>query len=753
MGPTAATYASALAGLAIAVLARWLLDPWFGDALPFVTLFGAVAWAAWLGGYRPAILVVVLGYIAVAVLFISPRDRLGPFIPFVTIGLAAYAFTCGLIIVIGESARRALNRVAEQGELLRVTLRSIGDAVITTGNDGRISSLNDVAEALTGWSRAEAIGQKLDTVFRIINEETRQPVENPATRALREGVVLGLANHTVLIRRDGREYPIDDSAAPIRSETGTVSGCVLIFRDVSNQRGLERQRTEQLHTARLLAAIVESSNDAIVGKTLDGTIRSWNAGAERVFGYTADEAVGKNISLVIPPDRLGEEEQIIARLKAGERIEHFETERRHRDGRLLQVSLTISPIRDESGAVVGASKIARDVTERRRLEDSLRSLAADLSRADRKKNEFLAMLAHELRNPIAAISNAVRALRLGVSDADAVRSTSEMLERQVAQLGRLVEDLLDVNRITHGKIELRKARTALAPILQQAIDAAQPMCRNLGHEFTVTLPPHDIHVEGDAARLTQVVGNLLHNACKFTDPGGRIFLTVGQEGREAVIRVRDTGIGIATEHFPVLFEMFRQVDTSLERSQGGLGIGLTLVKTLVELHGGAVSVTSEGPARGSEFTVRLPVAPQPPDAAPAKAVATTSASRRVLVVDDNADGAESLAMLLQFDGHETRMAHDGRAALDAAERFRPDVILLDIGLPGMNGYEVCRQIRGSEWGGAITIVALTGWGQDEDRNRSREAGFDTHMVKPVDHEALTRLLASIPTDDNSRSEA
>jgi PAS domain S-box-containing protein len=889
LGRTAATYISALGGLVAALLTRWLLDPWIGDSLPFVTLFGAVAWAAWLGGYRPAILVVVLGYVAVGLMFIPPRGHLGPLNVQIVVGIAAYVFTCGLIVISGGAARRAVSRAADQRELLRVTLRSIGDAVITTDNDGRVSSLNDVAESLTGWPRGEAIGQPLDAVFRILNEDTRRPVENPATRALREGIVVGIANHTVLLRRNGSECPIDDSAAPIRSESGKVSGCVLIFRDVSIQRSMERERAGQLHTARLLSAIVESSSDAIVGKTLDGTIRSWNTGAERIFGHTAAQAIGQHISIVIPPDRIFEEEEIIARIRAGDRIEHYETERLHRDGRRLLVSLTISPIRDDSGTVVGASKIARDVTferlteqrqrqlladaaaanakfqavvenstdfiamcdlegrpffvnraglqmvgldslehacntpvasfffpedqdrmmheffpavlaqghgevevrfrhlktgearwmaykviplpgpdgevigfatvsqdvtERRRMEDNLRSLAADLSQADRKKNEFLAILAHELRNPIAPISNAVRALRMGVTDADAVRSTSEMLERQVAQLARLVEDLLDVNRITHGKIELRKARAALTGIVQQAVDAAGPLCRNLRHDVTVTMPPHEIYVDGDAARLTQVVGNLLHNACKFTDPGGRIVLTVEQEGMEAVIRVRDTGIGIAAEHVPLLFEMFRQVDTSLERAQGGLGIGLTLVKTLVELHGGSVSVSSEGHGSGSEFTIRLPVAAPAADTTPAAATGAASAARRILIVDDNADGAESLSMLLQFDGHETMMANDGRAALEVAERFRPDVILLDIGLPGMNGYEVCRHIRATEWGSGIAVVALTGWGQEEDRNRSREAGFDTHMVKPVDHDALTRLLASIPArGDVSRSEA
>jgi PAS domain S-box-containing protein len=1005
------TYALAITAFAAAVLLRYLLDPWMGAALPLVTLFGAVAAAVWVGGYRPAILVAILGYTVCAYLFIEPRGRLDFADPGSLIGLLAYLFTCSLIIGFGEATRLAKTRASEQRELLRVTLRSIGDAVITTDIDGHVTYLNAVAESLTGWSQRDAVGQPLDTVFRIINEESRQPVENPATKALREGIVVGLANHTVLIQKDGGECPIDDSAAPIRDERDHVSGCVLTFRDVTRQRRMDQDKTSQLLTARLLAAIIESSDDAIISKSLDGIIQSWNAGAERLFGYAAEQAVGRHISLVIPSERIAEEDHIIASLKSGQRIEHFETERLRSDGQRILVSLTISPIKDDAGNVIGASKIVRDVTsqrqaerrehelleeaaaanakfraffeqgalfagimdvngtilepnrlsweacgytreqivgkpfwegpwwtpsadlvqqikaasaqaaagqtfraempyfvadgserivditiqpikdeagrvlflaptgtditdrkraeadrekfvtlienstdfigicdlngvpffvnraglemvgldnieqarrmpvpsfffpedqpritleffpsvlekghgeieirfrhfktgearwmaykvltltdtlgrpiafatvsqdvtERKRLEDNLRSLAADLSEADRRKNEFLAMLAHELRNPLAPISNATQALRLGRSDPRAVHSASEMLERQVGQMARLVDDLLDMSRITRGSIELRKERVELAPIVNQAVEAVRALYGNMNHELTIVLPPEPVHLNADPARLAQVVGNLLNNACKFTDRGGHVWLTVERAGEQAVIRARDNGIGITAEQVPRLFDMFAQADTSLERSRDGLGIGLTLVKSLVEMHGGTVGVHSEGLGRGSEFVVRLPIPVETPESLPPPTVneQMPAVSRRILIVDDNEDGAESLAMLLQLAGHETQKAHDGIEAVEITERFRPDAVLLDIGLPRLDGYEVCRRIREAPWGKGLLLVALTGWGQEEDRVRSREAGFDEHMIKPVDYDVLIKLLASLPSGSNA----
>ncbi|HEU4870028.1 MAG TPA: PAS domain S-box protein, partial [Pyrinomonadaceae bacterium] len=646
------------------------------------------------------------------------------------------------IVVFGEAARTAESRAHVRHELFRVTLRSIGDAVITTDTEARIRDLNEVAATLTGWERNEALGQPLERVFNIINEVTRRPVENPATRALRKGLIVGLANHTVLVKKDGSECPIDDSAAPIRDEQGDVSGCVLIFRDVTAQRLIERDKANQLITARLFAAIVESSNDAIISKSLEGIIQSWNAAAERLFGFTAEEAVGQHISIVIPPDRLAEEDQIITSLKAGIRIEHFETERVRKDGQRLIVSLTISPIKDDSGNVVGASKIVRDVTERNRLADDLQRLAADLLAADRRKNEFLATLAHELRNPLAPMSNMLEVVKRSGDDGKVLKQAHETFERQLNQMVRLVDDLLDWNRITYDRLELRRSEVELSSVLQQAIEVARPLIDAADQDLIVELPTEPVYLNADRARLAQVFGNLLNNSCKYTASNGTITLSAKRVDDEVLVSVKDNGAGIPPDKIDSIFDMFMQVDRSSERSQGGLGIGLTLVRRLVVMHGGSIEARSEGEGRGSEFIVRLPVIHKPAVSEPAlDTTSESSTERRVLIVDDNRDSADSLAMLLEITGNKTFQAHDGVEALDAIERHRPEVVLLDIGLPKLDGHEVCRRVREQPWGKNIVIIALTGWGQEDDRRKSEEAGFNGHLVKPVDYENLVSLLA------------
>ncbi|MFZ0061322.1 MAG: PAS domain S-box protein [Pyrinomonadaceae bacterium] len=999
------TYALGIVALAVAVLLRWLLDPLMGDSLPFVTLFGAVAAAVWLGGYRPAIVVAILGYLACHYLFIEPRGEVNLTNMGNVVGLVAYLFTCALIIVFGESARFAHQRASERREVLSITLRSIGDAVITTDNAGHITYLNKVAESVTGWTLEEARGQPLDTVFHIVNEATRLPVANPATKALRQGIVVGLANHTLLIKKDGSECPIDDSAAPIRDEQGHVSGCVLIFRDVSAQRLVEREKASQLLTARLLASIVESSNDAIIGKSLNGVIQSWNAAAERLFGYPAAEAVGRHISLVIPAERIAEEDEILARLRSGQRIEHFETERVRSDGQRILVSLTISPIRDEAGNVVGASKIVRDITtrrqieererellaqaaganakfqaffdqgplfagimdldgtilepnrlswegcgftreqivgkpfwegpwwtpsptlveqikkasaeaaagktfrgelpyfvgdgsqrladvtiqpihdekggvlflaptgtditdrkraeadlekfatlietstdfigmcdldgipffinraglemvgldsieqarntpvadfffpedqdrimnqffpavmeqghgeievrfrnfktgaarwmaykvlkltdaggkpiafatvsqdvsERKRLADDLQRLAVDLSVADQRKNEFLATLAHELRNPLAPLVNMLEVLKRADGDRETFQRARDTIERQLGQMVRLVDDLLDLNRITHDRLELRQSEVELSAVIQQAVEVARPLLDSASHDLRVALPAEPIYLHADPARLAQVFGNLLSNSCRYTKPGGTIQVEAKQEDSEVVVTVKDTGAGIPQDKLASIFDMFTQIDRSPERSQGGLGIGLTLVKRLVEMHGGSVEARSAGEGQGSEFVVLLPVlirTTQPVTPGPAE-VREPAAAHRILIVDDNRDSADSLAMLLEITGNKTFVAHDGDEAIAAVEKYRPEVVLLDIGLPKLSGHEVCRRVREQSWGKDIVMVALTGWGQEEDRRKSQEAGFDGHLVKPVNYDELLELLSSL----------
>ena len=745
MRETRIAYALGLVAVIAAVLLRWLLDPMMGDALPLVTLFGAVAAAVWLGGYRVAIPVTLIGYIACHYLFIPPRHHFDLGNKANVVGLVAYLFTCTLIIFFGEAARVAEARAHQRRELFHVTLRSIGDAVLTTDTHGRITDLNEVAESLTGWSHNDALGQPLDRVFNIINEVTRQPVENPATRALREGVVVGLANHTLLIRKDGQESPLDDSAAPIRDELGHVSGCVLIFRDVTAQRVSERERANQLVTARLLASIVETSNDAIISKSLDGTIQSWNAAAERLFGYTSEEAVGKHISLIIPPERIAEEDKFIASLKEGHRIEHFETERRRSDGQHITVSLTLSPLKDAAGNVIGASKIARDVTERRRLEDNLRKLANDLAETDRRKNEFLATLAHELRNPLAPISNMMEVVKRGGSNGELLKQAHETIERQLAQMVRLVDDLLDLNRITHDRLELRRSDVELATVIQQAVEVARPLIDAAGQKLTIDLPDESIYLNADSARLAQVFGNLLNNSCKYTRPNGAISLRATRNGNdEVLVSVKDNGAGIPSDKIDSIFDMFMQVDRSSDRTQEGLGIGLTLVKRLIEMHGGSIEARSAGEGQGSEFVVHLPIIDKPAVTfSPVPYVAPdSSAQRRILIVDDNHDSADSLAMLFEITGNQTYLAHDGVEAIESIEKYRPEVVVLDIGLPKLDGHEVCRRVREQPWGKDIIIIALTGWGQEDDRRKSEEAGFNGHLVKPVDYDKLLELLAS-----------
>jgi signal transduction histidine kinase len=399
----------------------------------------------------------------------------------------------------------------------------------------------------------------------------------------------------------------------------------------------------------------------------------------------------------------------------------------------------------------------RYAIERKRDRDALRNLHADLERqvqqrtealrqADRRKDEFLAMLAHELRNPLAPVRNAIHTLLLAGGKPEIARQAQEIIERQVGQMARLIDDLLDVSRISRGKIELRKERVRLSSVIHLAVETSKPLIEASGHDFRVVLPEEELHLEADPTRLAQVLSNLLNNSARYTERGGRISLAACREGDRAALRVSDTGVGIPREMLPHIFEMFRQVDRSLERAQGGLGIGLTLVRRLVELHGGSVEAHSEGPGKGSDFVVHLPLAPSPagatgngdPSAAPGQ-----SLRRRVLLVDDNRDAADSLAMLLRLLGHEVHVAFDGAAALQEASARRPEVVLLDIGLPKLNGYEVAARLRAEPALRCVCLVALTGWGQEGDRQRALESGFDHHMLKPVDLAVLEKLLGSL----------
>ncbi len=483
---------------------------------------------------------------------------------------------------------------------------------------------------------------------------------------------------------------------------------------------------------RRLAAIVESSDDAIISKDMNGTITSWNRAAERLYGYSAAEIVGRPIAVLIPADHTDDFPTIMERLRRGERIEHYETVRVARDGRRIDVSLTISPIRDASGRIVGASKIARDISERKRMEAQLRE-------ADRRKDEFLAVLGHELRNPLGAIRNVTQVLLLMTEDDVRYRELSLLLERQVGHMARLLDDLLDVGRIVQGKIRFVHGEVDVAAVVRQAIETTQPLLDAKRHRLRVDAPAAALRVYGDAARLAQAVSNLLNNAAKYTPAGGEIGVSVRTTAEALTIAVRDNGIGIAPESQGRIFDFFFQGESATAQKPDGLGIGLALVRTIVEHHGGAVRVHSDGPGTGSEFVVTLPRAEEV-RAEPLVADAGESerARARILLVDDNRDALSALALLLRQRGHTVYTAAAGDRAVELATSLAPELVVLDIAMAGMDGYEVMRRMRTEGFTGRI--VALTGYGSDEERNRALAAGFEAHFAKPVDPAAIERLL-------------
>ncbi len=589
-----------IAVLVVLASLPFLRIPVIGEGLGTV-LFLAVLISAWQGGFGAGLFATVLiEFIAVVTLrYLQPDWSIKKFVELISF------FVAGLVISVLVEALHAARRRAEASQQwLSAVLTCIGDAVIATNDRGRVVFINPVAESLCGWKAGEAAGRPLDEVFRIIDENTRDPVENPVERVLATGVVAGLANHTVLISRDGIERPIDDSGAPIRNSQDAIVGVVLVFRDVSERRVIEKEMQESA----------------------------------------------------------------------------------------------------------------------------------------RRKDEFLAMLAHELRNPLAAVANAVQLLqRPGAGGF--LDWCKEVIDRQVKHLTRLVDDLLDVSRITRGKIQLRLQTIDLAAVLRASADSVRPLFQERNLEFHTAIESEPIFVEADPTRLEQIFVNLLNNAAKYTEPGGRIDLDARLDGGYVRIRVCDNGVGIAPDLLPHIFDPFTQGDRSLARSEGGLGIGLTMVSKLVEMHGGTVTAESGGPGRGSTFTVRFPILREPPSTHHAPAgVARQISKTRILLIEDNVDLALSMSRLLRILGHETATAHDGATGIQAAHDFHPELILLDIGLPGMDGFEVIRKLRQDEATKDIRVIAITGYGQEEDRHRALAAGFNDHLAKPIDQNTLVTLL-------------
>ncbi|MFO0929312.1 MAG: PAS domain S-box protein [Gemmataceae bacterium] len=488
--------------------------------------------------------------------------------------------------------------------------------------------------------------------------------------------------------------------------------------------------------------IVETANEGIWTLDADARVTFVNRRMGELLGYHPEELLGRTKWEFVEEQDQPFVRGLFERRRAGI-SEQVDVCFIHKAGHPVWMLMAARPVLDADGRFAGSLDMFTDVTERRKAELALLE-------ADRRKDEFLATLAHELRNPLAPIRNAVQLLRMKGPPDPEMQWARDVIERQVGQMARLLDDLLDVSRITRNKLELRKERVTLADAVQNAVETSRPLMERKRHQLTVHLPADALVLDADLARLAQVFANLLNNAAKYTDRGGQVWLTAERASGEVVVRVKDTGIGIAADHLPRVFTMFTQADAALERAEGGLGIGLSLVKGLVEMHGGTVVAHSAGPGKGSEFIVRLPLAavgshPAESDKGESKTLPRLP-RRRILVVDDNRDAADSLAVVMRLLGHEVHVAYEGAAALAAARRLHPDVVLLDIGLPRVNGYEVARQLREEPWGEHVALVAVTGWGQETDKQRAAEVGFDHHLTKPVAPQTITQLMKTLDAE-------
>jgi PAS domain S-box-containing protein len=692
----------------------------------------------------------------------------------------------------------------QQKEWFEVTLSSIGDAVITTDTQGHVTFMNPMAETITGWKRDDAFGLDLAKVFHVVDETTRQPATIPADAVLREGKTVVLANHRVLIARDGREIAIEDSAAPIRNTDGSIIGTVMVFHDVVEKRVAAEALREESRALEILnttgAAIAAQLEYDEVVRTVTDAATQLSGAQFGAFFYTRLDEEGQVFTLNYvsgadpqlferfghpratpifaptfegkPPIRI---DDVTKDPRYGQWPPHYGMPKRHLPVR----SYLAVPVISRNGSVIGGlffghgtagvfterserivtgiaahaaiaidnarlyEEAQREITSRQKAEEALLGV-------DRRKDQFLALLAHELRNPLAPIRQAAGLWKQPDLDDEQLRWSQKVVERQSEHMSLLLDDLLDISRIKQGSLHLRKEWIELAGVIDAAIEAASPLIKARNHELTVNITPPELHLEADSVRLTQVFANLLNNAAKFTDPGGSIKLTATLIGEIVEVKVADTGIGIAVELQPQVFEIFFQSTAPIDRVEGGLGLGLALVKGITTLHGGDVSVKSDGLGSGTEFTVRLPAGSMfrkqgdVETAPPAATVKPGPALQRILIADDNHDTADSLAMYLRLRGHEVFTVYGGEEAIDKFKAVDLDWIVMDIGMPRLNGYETARRIRSYPAGQALKLIALTGWGQDSDKQLAAEAGFNHHLTKPINPADLADLLEMHP---------
>jgi PAS domain S-box-containing protein len=621
---------------------------------------------------------------------------------------------------------RADNTLEQRLQLLIEAVTDYG--IFLLDPEGHIMSWNSGAQKLKGWRREEVLGQHFSIFYPQAAKDTGWPQEE-----LRLAKARGrFEDEGWRVRKDGTQFWANVVITALYGPMGELTGYAKITRDLTERRRHEEELRESEERFRLL---VNSVRDyAIFMLDPDGTVRSWNAGAQAIKGYEAGEIIGKHFSaFYTPEDRAaGKPELEIELARENGRVED-EGWRVRKDGTLFWANVVVTAIRGPQGDLRGFAKVTRDMTERRRLEE--------LESSSRRMNEFLAMLAHELRNPLAPIRNAVTIMQLETLNSPVLRNCRDVIDRQLTHVTRLVDDLLDVGRLTTGKIRLRKELVRVADVVTRSVETARPLMTARRHQLHVSQPDENLFVNGDPTRLTQVLQNLLVNAAKYTPDGGRIDVNVSGAAGFVSMAVSDNGRGLAPEHLERIFELFMQTETGTSSpSESGLGIGLTLARSLVEMHGGSLHATSPGLGQGSTFVIRLAAAQgELPASGDDEPQDESEVGLRVLVVDDNRDSADSATDVLRLLGNKVRSAYDGKAGVEVARKFRPQVVLLDLAMPGLDGYQA-RQLLHEAGLDDVFYVAMTGFGNEEDKRRTRAAGFDAHLTKPVELDALITLL-------------
>ena len=643
--------------------------------------------------------------------------------------------------------KRAEEVLAYEQKFSQSLLENLDAGVVACDAEGKLVLFNRVAREWHGLDPLKISQEEWARYYDLYLEDGVTPMDIntvPLARAYRGETIRDIG---MVIAAKGRpKRQIIANCAPILDEDGRISGAVGVMHDITERNQAEaalRASEERFSLA------MEASRDGLWDWNISTGEVYYSPGYNAMLGYSSGELpahFNSWLNLIHPEDKDAALEANMGCVENRRDAFVVEFRMQSKDGEWRWILGRGKAIRrDKNGRAPRLVGTHTDITERKQAAEALQKANEQLAEANRRKDEFLAMLAHELRNPLAPVRNAVQVLRIvGPCDPVLMRQRN-IIDRQVTHMARLVDNLLDVSRITRGRIELKRQTLFLADVLANAIELVSPLIETRRQKISLALPPDELCVEGDPDRLAQVVGNLLSNAAKFTEEEGQIWLETAREGGAAVIRVRDTGAGIALEMLPRVFDLFAQADQGLARSQGGLGIGLTMVKLLVEMHGGTVEARSGGLGQGSEFTIRLPALPSevrvPNRSERREERAPEARPRRILVVDDVVDFAESLAEMLRLLGHEVRTAYDGSAALKNMCDYLPDMVLLDIGMPGMDGYEVARRLRQQECGRKTLLVAVTGYAQDRDRQISCEAGFDAHLTKPVDLDILRKLLS------------